>query len=210
MSTSDARRDKFRQILARYLPAQALEWAVEQIIHYRISFRITRSRHTKLGDYRHPYGTEGHRISVNHDLNPYAFLVTFAHEVAHLQTFVTFQHRVQPHGAEWQKIFSELLSELIRLNSFPEDIATLLKRRGSDLTASSCTDPALMKALRRYDHPKGTVLLQELTPGALFVMRNGDVFRVEAKNRTRYRCFHLQKKQYYLVSGHAEVKPYVK
>jgi hypothetical protein len=208
MLTSDPRREKFRQVLSRYLPESAVEWAVDQIIQYRVIFRITRARHTKLGDYRHPFGSEGHRISVNHDLNPYAFLVTFAHEVAHLITYNKHQHRVQPHGAEWQTIFSGLLKQLIQLRAFPDEISTLLLHRGSTLAASSCTDTALMKALRKYDRPKGTVLVHELHLGDLFIMRNGDVFRVESKNRTRYRCFHLYKKQYYLVSGNAEVKPY--
>ena len=49
-------------------------------------FKISRSRSSKLGDYRAPFRGSPHRISVNHDLNPYSFLITTIHEFAHLQT----------------------------------------------------------------------------------------------------------------------------
>ena len=84
--------------LSPYLPAGTEGYVAQFILTYHIEFKIAKKRKTKLGDYRQPYRGSSHRISVNGDLNPYSFLITTLHEIAHLLTFVRFGNRVQPHG----------------------------------------------------------------------------------------------------------------
>ena len=46
-------------------------------------------------------GRPHHRISVNENLNPYAFLITLLHEVAHMTTWEKHRlrmRRCRPHG----------------------------------------------------------------------------------------------------------------
>ena len=77
-----------RQLLAQHVPATALAQVVEWVENLEFHLTISRSRHSKLGDYRAPSGIrQQHRISVNGDLNPYAFLQTLVHEIAHLLTW---------------------------------------------------------------------------------------------------------------------------
>ncbi len=205
--TREEKKLAFMRILSRYMPREAVEWSAEFVLRHSVKMKITRVRATKLGDYRHPFGREGHQITINHDLNPVAFLVTFVHEAAHLETWVKFKNRVAPHGKEWQSEFARLIRDIIELGAFPHEIVHHFLSRGDSLAASSCSDKELNKLLRKYDPPRGTVLLEELPDNVHFQLPNGDVFQKGPRQRTRYKCFHVQKSRWYLVSGQAEVKP---
>ncbi|HZH96128.1 MAG TPA: hypothetical protein VEY06_09600, partial [Flavisolibacter sp.] len=80
--------------LQQYLPPDTYEAVLHYIRHYRVHLTVARERKSILGDYRHRHGTRTHRISVNGNLNPYAFLVTLLHELAHLLTFEKWGHKV--------------------------------------------------------------------------------------------------------------------
>ena len=97
-------------ILKKYIPENAVEKVIELLNTYQPQIKISRSRTTKLGDYRPPQGNiKIHRISVNHDLNSYAFLVTLLHELAHLVTWQNHKRKAKPHGTEWKNAFKSLL-----------------------------------------------------------------------------------------------------
>ncbi|HUH33366.1 MAG TPA: hypothetical protein VLZ28_05390, partial [Daejeonella sp.] len=64
------------KILEKYLPEGTAPLVGRWIDHFQCEFKISRNRNTKYGDYRAPFKDSGHRISVNYNLNPYAFLVT--------------------------------------------------------------------------------------------------------------------------------------
>jgi SprT protein len=68
------------KVLEKYLPPDAAPLIGRWIDYFKCEFKISRNRGTKFGDYRAPFDGKGHRISVNFDLNPYAFLVTTVHE----------------------------------------------------------------------------------------------------------------------------------
>ena len=85
-------------VLAQYMPPAAAPVISRWIDYFQCEFKVSRSRDTKYGDYRHPYQGKGHRISVNYNLNPYAFLVTTVHEFAHLLTWNEHQRKAKPHG----------------------------------------------------------------------------------------------------------------
>ena len=114
--------DKLKIALSKYVPEAALQYCVDWIIDYRIVIRITKSRSSKFGDYAPPSNGRGHRISINHDLNKYSFLLTFTHEVAHLLTWKRFKNRVDAHGTEWRYEFKTLLVPLIKQEIFPADL----------------------------------------------------------------------------------------
>lgn len=207
MMTREEKKQAFMRVLSRYIPAAAVEWSAEFVLRHSVKMKITPERSSKLGDYRHPFGKDGHQITINHDLNPVAFLVTFVHEAAHLEAWVKHRNRVAPHGREWQAEFARLLREVMQLRAFPEEVVHHFLSRGESLTASSCSDPKLNKILRKYDKNNGTLLLEELEEGTVFALKNGDTFRKGEKQRTRYKCFSLDKQRWYLVSGVAEVNP---
>lgn len=204
----DPRREAFSKVFAKYVPESAISWCVDLIFEHAIQLKITRARQSKLGDYRHPYGGKGHRITINHDLNPYHFLVVYAHEIAHLICWNQFKNRVAPHGKEWQTIFSHLLKQLIHLNCFPPEISSYLNKRGFQQAASSCADPELLELLRKYNKSSDIITLNEIPHNSLFIIRNGRVFKKGPAQRTRYKCLEITTNQAYLIHGSAEVKPY--
>ena len=88
--------------LQTYLPATGFEEVLYYLQHHKVHLTISRKRQSILGDYRHAHSDKNHRISVNGNLNKYAFLITLLHELAHLFTYEKFGHRVQAHGREWK------------------------------------------------------------------------------------------------------------
>lgn len=140
--------------LESFLPKGAFEFVSQYLQTYKVHLTITRSRKTVLGDYKHAIANHNHRITINSDLNPYAFLITLLHELAHLLCYDTYKNKVAAHGKEWKKIYSTLLSTFIPLNIFPNDIQAALQQSIQNPAASSCREVELMKVLYKYDkHP---------------------------------------------------------
>src|SRR5690606_37915756 len=92
------------QIIAQHIPPSAAPYAFQLWKETPFVLKITRSRSSKVGDFTGCRHHSIHRITINRDLNPYLFLITYVHEVAHLRTFLHYGTRVEPHGEEWKKI----------------------------------------------------------------------------------------------------------
>ncbi len=75
--------------------------------------------------------------------------------------------------------------------------------------AASCSDPHLLRVLKRYDKKdehRSLVLLESLRLNASFLYNNNRVFIKGERQRTRYRCKELHSGQVYLFSGLTEVE----
>ncbi len=169
------------------------------------NFRITRKRQSKYGDYRYDPTTKSHSISVNHDLNPYAFLVTYIHEVAHLFTFEKHQRSVSPHGQEWKLQFKKLMLPMLREDIFPMDVLGPLARHMKNPKATSTSDKALFVALRNHDKTKSGLLLREVETGSKFLF-NKKIYRKLEVRRTRSLCELTSNQKKYLISETAPVQ----
>lgn len=203
-----AAMNDFSAQLSKYMPASAAPIISQWINDSGCLFRISRSRTSKLGDYRPPYGGHGHRISVNYNLNPYAFLITTVHEFAHLKTWNVHQNKVKPHGLEWKSVFRELMRPFIQAGLFPDDIQQAIIRYLDNPAASSCTDLGLYRVLKRYDLSDTiTHTVEELPENTIFALKNGRIFQKKEKIRKRYRCIELTTQRIYLFSPVAEVIP---
>lgn len=193
--------------LADFLPKGSFVLVEPFLLHYKVHLTITRSRESILGDYRNAHGDKAHRITVNGNLNPYAFLVTLLHELAHLITFMRFGNKVASHGREWKAQFSDLLKQFLQSNLFPKDISHQLSVSLSNPAASSCADDGLMRVLRKYDPIKeGYCLVEELPLGSLFVIKNNRVFKREERVRKRIKAVEIDTGKVYLFSPVYEVK----
>jgi hypothetical protein len=193
--------------LSRYLPAGTEALVMHYLEHYRVHLTITKKRQTLLGDYRHPVPGRSHRISVNGNLNPYAFLITLLHELAHLITFEQFGPRVSAHGAQWKKCYGVLLAELLSQVALPAELQVELKRSLNNPAASSCAEESLMRVLKKYDTPKAnSCLLEQLQQGESFKIADGRVFVKGEKLRKRYKCLEQRSGALYLFSPIYEVE----
>ncbi len=202
-------RENISVILSKYLPPQAVELCTSWIIQKNIHLKLTRGRSSKYGDYLPLAPGKGHRITVNHDLNHYAFLITFVHEVAHLEAFVKYKRYHEPHGKEWKNEFRILLSEFILMGIFPVDIQSALSNYLRNPAASSCSDHDLLRTLKKYDKAGGEIIhLENIPENAVFALsqsRSGQIFKKGHKLRRRFHCIEVNSNRVYFVSPLAEV-----
>ncbi|MEO5911345.1 MAG: SprT-like domain-containing protein [Pelobium sp.] len=198
--------DQKIKILTKYIPEEAAPLIAKWIDFYRCDFKISKDRNSKLGDYRAPFKGDGHKISVNYNLNRFAFLVTTVHEFAHLLTFNEHKHRVKPHGQEWKDNFKRMMQPFFELDIFPMDVKKAIVSYLQNPAASSCSDLNLYKTLRNYDVKDPSLIPVEKIPtNNVFIMKNGRTFRKLEKIRKRYRCIELKTGLIYLFSPVAEV-----
>jgi SprT protein len=194
------------KVLQKYLPLEAAPIIARWIDHYHCEFKISRSRSSKFGDYRPPFQGRGHRISVNYNLNPYAFLVTTVHEFAHLQTWNEYQRKAKPHGLEWKANFKKMMKPFFEKDLFPVDIELAIISYLNNPAASSCSDLNLFRALRTYDETTTHAKTVESLPlNAVFSLKDNRVFRKETLVRKRFRCTEVKTGRVYLFNPLAEV-----
>jgi len=194
--------------LEQFLPHGAFEQIAPFFRTHTIHLTLTHDRRSVLGDYRHPVPEAPyHRISINANLNPYSFLITLLHELAHLFTFVHFQHKAPPHGKEWKTQFRHILIPFMGKRFFPADVEKALYAYLHNPAASTCTDAHLYKALYRYDdHKPGFKLVDDLGENQYFETEDGQVFQKLEKLRTRTRCKNVDNGKVYFFQGIVEVK----
>ena len=189
----------YKAILEKYLPKDSVETIYSWIQQYNIHFKISRKRSSKLGDYRPPQNGKGHHITVNHDLNNYAFLITLVHEIAHLLTWEKHRNKVKAHGKEWKDAYRELMIPFMEMDIFPEDVQAAMQSYLHKSYASSGTDLKLSRTLQKYDSDPG-LTLEALEEGSVFQLPNGRTFKKGPLIRKRYRCVSLDNKRIYLVN----------
>ena len=208
--------EKIRTVLGPHLPAAAIEHIVSLVQGNPISLLVVRKRTSKSGDFRAPHKNHPGRITVNGNLNQYAFLITLMHELAHQHTYLDYElalkkfslrrkTRPLPHGKEWKAKFRLLMQPHLNASVFPPDILPVVTQYLENPKASSSADHQLSKVLKRYDPPDLTVRLEELPFDAVFTIHGKRFFRKKEKVRTRFRCLCLKTNRVYLVSPGAPV-----
>jgi SprT protein len=196
------------EVLSKYIPSSAVPICTGWIVKFNIHLRITKNRASKFGDYRPARGSDGHIITVNHNLNQYSFLITFIHEVAHLICEKKHSRFVAPHGRQWKQEYAVLLKFFLSLKIFPSDIENALHHYVKDPAASSCTDENLLRALKKYDCSENekVTFLEELPHGSVFMLNSSKkIFVKGVLMRKRFQCFEHASRIEYRVSALAEV-----
>jgi hypothetical protein len=200
--------DDYRFILIKYLPENSLNLIFEWIKQYKIHLRITRTRKSKLGDFRAAHRGAPHRISINNNLNKYSFLITLVHEIAHLVVFENYGNRVKPHGKEWKLAYRNLMNPFLIDKVFPDDLEHIIYQFLQNAAASSNTHLLLARALKKYDLEETPgQFIEELEENCIFKLSNGKVFKKLEKRRKRFKCINIENGKYYLFDPLARVIP---
>lgn len=193
--------------LNSFLPDGSFEEVARYLHQYKVHLTITKERQTILGNYRNKIVDKNHRISVNGNLNKYSFLITLLHELAHLLAHEKYGHRIQAHGKQWKEEYSGILKEFLPKKIFPPEIESSLLKSLQDPAATTCAEPQLMRALKKYDPQKeGYYFVEELPAGSLFKVNSGSVFKKGERIRKRFRCIEIATKKIYLFSPVYEVQ----
>ncbi|MFN4144209.1 MAG: sprT domain-containing protein [Runella sp.] len=206
-------RIAMQQILQNHVPVAAVGYCLGLWEKYQFDFVATRPRRSKFGDFRAvPFRRE--RITVNANLNLYNFLITYLHEIAHLEVYRTYKRRQLPHGAAWKNHFRQLLLPVINENVFPKIVLLPLKEYAHNPLYSTSAHGPLMTALRQFDAmPASIALPQNNGLIQLLDLAEGDVFKLHEKvfvkgtlRRTRVVCIEKSTQRIYTVAAHAMVK----
>jgi SprT protein len=198
---------KNSEILRKYIPSTCVDLVARWIVEYDFKLKITRERNSRLGDYTSPRNGSNHTITINHNLNQYAFLITLVHEVAHLVTYNQHLNAVNPHGAEWKANFRQLMQPFLTPDIFPLEVFSALRQYLQNPAASSCTDLRLLRTLKLHDEDGTSVFLEHLPEGSLFLYNGHRIFRKGERLRKRFRCIELSSGHLYLFNALAEVEP---
>ena len=193
--------------LQDYLPPGTYEPVLSYLRQYKVHLTVARERKSVLGDYRHSTHHANHRISVNGNLNPYSFLITLLHELAHLLTFEQFGNHVLSHGREWKAIYVKILDQFLQHQVFPGDIESELLRSLKNPAATTCAEDGLLRVLRKHDSKESdNRLVEEIETNKLFRTHDGRVFKKEGKLRKRFKCIEIKTGRVYLFSPVYEVQ----
>lgn len=194
-----------RKTLLEHLPENSLELLVTWLEQFHVSLRITKKRTSKMGDYRPPLKKSFHRISVNGDLHPLAFLVTLVHELAHLIIWESYGRKVRPHGEEWKKQFRSMLNEVFETGVFPDGEGEIVLRFIHGRISYRTFNIQFEKRMHALAPGDQGAMLSELPVNSIFSIHNGRRFVKLEKLRTRYRCREVKTGRVYFISGLAKV-----
>jgi hypothetical protein len=202
------RLENLTRIFEKHLPPPSIPYILNLFQKVPFNFKISASRKSKLGDFRYRRDREIQTITINGDLNPYQFLLTLVHEIAHLHAFKLFGMNVSPHGTEWKKTFVELLSPILNEKIFPIDLLIPLRKHMRNPKASSAGDLFLMKEMSKYDSlatQTESIFLSDLKPGNKFILAGREFEKGETR-RTRVLCLEVKSGRKFLIAQLAKIQ----
>ena len=156
------------QNIAAYIPQTAHEQILELLNDKDLQIIVKRARKTRHGDYR-KLKNVGHQITVNANLNPWRFLVTLIHEIAHYHTYKFYGNNIQPHGLEWKQMFQKIMLPFLRPDVFPKTILPHLAKYIKNPKATTDSDVHLSLALKLLDPPNNKIYVFDVKPGSIFI-----------------------------------------
>lgn len=190
----------------KFVPPETAPILASWVIKYKVNVKVKPRRKTKLGDFRPAMGTSPPQITINADLPPYSFLLTFLHEFAHLLVWEKHKNNVDPHGEEWKITFKEVTKQFIEKDVFPSDIKKALIKHFKNTKSSSCYDVELMRILESY-HKKEILYVENIPNNTAFQLENDKRwFRKIRLLRKRFLCEELNTKKQYRVPVLAKVQ----
>ena len=197
------------KVFQDYIPHAAVTLLSKYVKRWKVNLIIKQRRITKYGDFK--LFSEGvHQISVNNSENPYRFLITVIHEIAHLVAFKEFGYSIKPHGKEWKRCYQKLMGPFLKPEIFPQDLLNLLKNHFKNPKASTDSDFNLVIELNKFDPKTEKNYIFELDFGAVFEIHNGRKFILGSKRKKRFECKEISTQRKYLFSPHARVKKLVR
>lgn len=190
--------------LKKYIPKNSFDYYISIFNKYNFLFKIKNPRMRKMGDFKVDFRTNRLTITINNNLHPYQFHLTFLHELAHLIAYLKYKNRIKPHGVEWKKEFQFLLIENIENKIFNDEISKIVKscylKKDSFLSNCSKFDNYIKKL-----ENNNRLTVADVPEKEIFTLLNNKQFKKLNERRTRCLCVEVSTKKKYLVSKNAEI-----
>lgn len=185
-------------LLRKHLPEISVNYCLDLWKRYPFVLQLKKSRTTRVGDFCMRQGSAP-IITLNQDLSPFLFLVTYIHEFSHHAVWMVYGRKPLPHGKEWKLAFKTFMEPIMGMNIFPPDLQARLSHHLVNPKASSFSDQKLTALFRKYDQQWAeTLILQQIAEGQTFRIKSR-VFRKGKKRRTRFECVEVRTGRLYLV-----------
>jgi SprT protein len=189
---------KIEGILSQHVPANAVLYCVTLWQELPFDFKLRKTRLSKVGDFTCRTGSRP-QITINRDLHPYLFLMTYVHEVAHHRVHQGYGFRAEAHGDEWKATFQTLMNPMLSDEIFPEPLLSGLRKHMASPKASSFSDAELTQLFRSLnDREASAILLSHIPEGSIFSL-HGKWFKKGKLRRTRVLCHEVKTRRQYLV-----------
>lgn len=188
--------------LIKYLPENSLSYLKKWFGDYYIHIKITRGRHSKLGDYR-KMPDKSHQITVNSTLQPELFFFVLTHELAHLIAFEKYGYRISPHGNEWKYTFREMLHESMEV--YHDDLKGIILKFSRSPKANFMASPELVRYFHAEDLKDEQNYIEDLKSGEIFIYRRM-TYVIEEKLKKNYLCKNLETGKKYVFKPLARVE----
>jgi hypothetical protein len=209
----------FMDVFDQFIPPPATEYARQLHVHYPFRFRVVPPRRSRFGDFRVLPGGQV-QITVNADLSPPAFLLTYVHEMAHRLVYQQYTEQIKakptirkrppapkPHGPEWQQTFQQLMTPLLTEAVFPSEILAPLRRYMSHPGATLSRHPELARLLRPVVNAGPLPVLGQLVEGQVFRLGKKSFVRGKQR-RSRIVCEEVATGRRYAILAEAPVEPH--
>jgi hypothetical protein len=189
---------KIEGILVQHIPSLAVNYCTQLWEEQPFDFKLRKSRLSKVGDFTCRSG-QSPQITVNRDLHPLLFLMTYVHEVAHHRVHLALGFKAEAHGVDWKETFQALMAPLLTEEIFPEPLLAGLRKHMASPKASSFSDSELTHLFRSInERERHFVLLSQIPEGSIFHL-HGRWFKKGKLRRTRVLCHEVKTKRQYLV-----------
>ena len=180
---------------------------VVNLLHLEpVIIKVAKKRISKHGDFRKKANGDFF-ITINESTNPYRFLITLLHEIAHYIVYKKYSNISKPHGPEWKLAYRKILLPFLNNQIFPDQICRCLAHYIRNPKASTDRDLNLFMALRKYDKKENYSLILEIKKGQSFRIKCGRKFIKLNKRRKLYECREVSSNRIYLFSPQIEVIP---
>ena len=189
-----------------YVPKRSIDLVENLINEDNLIIKVVNVRKTKHGDFRR-LKDGSNQITINHISNPYRFLITLIHELAHFKVSQNSKIMIRPHGNEWKHTFKLMMLPFLNNLIFPDNILSKLAKYLKNPSATTDSNVDLVISLSRYDVIKDSnIFLFDILNDELFQHNENRIFKKIGKLRKRYICEEIETRKKYLFSPVSRVK----
>jgi len=193
-----------KNILEKYISKNALEYCISISNNYEFKLDLSFDRKSKFGHYKYWPETNSHIISINRGLSPSLFLITFIHELAHLEVMLAYGRKVMPHGKEWKGTFRKLMAPLLSHSIFETNLLSALAIHLKNPKASLFADPRLW-AILFPSNDEHAIYVNDIEDGKEFIFKQR-MFKKVKSRRTRALCYEAKSGNNYLIPLLAQIE----